>query len=241
MLNPHDIPAPSLEEPTLRIEALARDLAYGALLGSWSAILPETPQAPLSELLRTKWNNNYPSFNLLVSFDYAQQRINPSTNTTQQILTHKAFDLLHTIDPKTKIFISYCRKESSAVALAVEYKLQSLGIEVFLDKSLKLGDGWHARLEEVVKNCDYFISILATNTLSSPFVVKEITWAQEANRVCIPIWHPNLKIDKTSLPKELSNLFNKYLNANQAIRILEESAKSYDDSIRELVNFLTLT
>src|SRR5581483_1391577 len=123
MNNPHEQPAPPMEQPVLRVRVLAADLAYGALKQLWNAEMPDgfNSASGLGAFLVQKWNNNYPAFDLLISFGYLRRE--DRYGSPKFILTQKAFDLLEIIPPGTKVFISYERSQSSAFALALQYKL----------------------------------------------------------------------------------------------------------------------
>jgi hypothetical protein len=74
-------------------------------------------------------------------------------------------------------------------------------------------------------------------TLASPYVQKEIRWAWQANRACIPFWHPGFKFAKDNIPN-YEDFFDEYLNTKNAIRVHEESAEGYHDAINKLLNKL---
>jgi len=234
---------PPLDQPVLRIQALAADLAYGALRGMWEAELP-ADNANLKKLYSEKWSGSPPDAKLLISFGYLEDKTtNPAIGNWRYILTQKAFELLETIPPNTHIFISYGRRQSSALGLAVQYKLLSLEVDAFLDRDLDPGEEWHARLEVKVKQCDYFICLLAPKntisdaTLASRNVIKEVRWAWESNRMCIPFWHPSFHFVKDDIPN-YEDFLGVYLDTKNAIRVHEESAEGYHDAINKLLNKL---
>ena len=66
-----------------------------------------------------------------------------------------AFDLLQEAAP-ADIFISYRRKDSSALALLVNHRLQQFNLQPFVDMALEAGGNWHADLEERIRSCDLF-------------------------------------------------------------------------------------
>jgi len=244
MQNPHELPAPPLDQPILRVRALAADLAYGALIGMWNAELSYIAgDQPLARLIAQKWAGNYPNYTLLASLGYLDDKSDPLIIPLKYVITQKAYDLLETIPPETRIFISYARSHSSTLGLAIQYRLSALGVEAFLDRDLDPGEEWHARLEGKVRETDYFISLLAPKTgdfpgtLGKPYVRKEIRWAWDSHRACIPFWHPAFTFNIGDIP-DYEDLLGEYLNTKNAIRVHEESAEGYHDAINKLLNKL---
>ena len=240
MQDPYKRPAPTKDQPVLRVQEYARDLAYGALHGWWNAELPQSTSKgdALWDLHNAKWKGEVPNWDLLVSFGYLVEPGGPGHRW--YILTPKAYESLETVASKTSVFISYGRKMSSAFALAIQYKLLSLGVIAFLDRDIELGDEWHARLEQKIKECDYFISILAQGVLESETLRKEITWACEANRLCIPIWHAGFSYEKEVDPRvDLSKAVKEYISRKNAYIITgDDSAMKYHDAVESVINRL---
>jgi hypothetical protein len=243
MQNPLEKPIPSQEQPILQAKAFAADLAYGALNKMWETELPSSwsSKTGFGQFLVERWNNNFPEFNLLVSLGYL--KTTNRLNTVQYILTQKAFDLLETIPTDTKVFISYGRQEGSTFSLALQYKLSHLNVSAFLDRELELGEEWHAKLETVIKNCDYFIVLLAPNTLESKFVRKEINWAFEAKRSCIPVWYADFSQQKhLDNRKDIHDEVKNYIGAKNACIVEgKQKAAIYHDAITRIVNRLGYT
>ena len=240
MQNPLELPAPTMEQPILRVKEYARDLAYGALMGYWNAELPESTKQgdALWNLRSGKWHEGVPAQDLLVSFGYLVEPGGPGHR--RYILTQKAHDLLENIPPKTTVFISYSRKKSSAFALAIQYKLASLGVTAFLDRDIDLGDEWHARLEGKIKSSDYFIVLLAPGTLNSEITRKEIHWAWKAERACIPIWCLNFSLSDDLTPRtDVKEPVKKYISGKNAYVIMgDESAMAYHNAVESIINRL---
>jgi hypothetical protein len=241
MINPHDKPAPPDTQPILQIQVLAADLAYGALKNMWTAEIPESLSTAVKyrEFIVRKWNNVYPNLKLLVSFGYL---INKDGSEYTR-LTQKAFDLLESIPSDTKVFISYGRKEGSPFALAIQYKLVHLDVDAFLDKDIEIGDDFHAKLEPIIKNCDYFILLLGPNTLDSKYVRKEIEWAYESQRICLPIWYANFSHEANLVSRgDIRDEIKSYIGKKNA-HIIDgkDSAASYHNSIASIVNRLGYT
>jgi hypothetical protein len=137
--------------------------------------------------------------------------------------------------PLTSVFISYHRRESSALALLVLARFKMLGLEPFLDMNIEPGDDWAARLEIEVKSREYFVCLLGPGTLESPYVRQEIRWALEAGARVIPIWHggfsdARLAGFRAQYP-QLGAFYDK-----QAIRIEQEHTAAYEIAIIQLLN-----
>ena len=162
------------------IEMLAQDLALGVMRGLWDRRVwhSDSPVPNLIKFLHSRW----PTLSklrergrlqeVLRAFGYYEE----FDSRQESRLTQAAFDLLQRLPPYN-VFISYRRKDSSALALLVSHRLQHINLIPFVDMALKAGGNWHADLEERIKDCDYFIILLGKETLSSSMTVKEIKWA----------------------------------------------------------------
>lgn len=242
MINPHDQEAPPLDQPLHRIRAFAKDLAFGALIRLWNAEVPEpgTGFKNFEDFVDKKWNGQYPSYELLVSFGYLNRFT--KHNQSRYSLTKASFDLLDAPAPDQKVFISYKRSEDSSFALAMQYKLSELGITAFLDRELEIGEEWHSKLEEVIKQSDYFIVILSPTTLESESIKKEIRWAYEENRLCLPIWNKGFRNDNIRRVSDIDEDVRDYIgDKNAFIMDGEESASKYHNAISMITNKLGLT
>lgn len=235
MDDPLALPVPDDLVP--RIHAFARDLAHAAAhdfcSGTFSfsaspsgeSLLP-TNRTPDYEAVERKWDaTKRPKSALLATFGYFESR------SGGYVLTPKAFDLLSKPSTPPSVFISYKRDYSSTFGLLIECKLQSIGVQAFIDRSLDVGDEWHAQLETKVRRSKVFIVLLAPQTLESRFVCQEIKWALEEKVLIIPIWHSGFS--EKHIPDGISEL-----SAKHSIKVLEESAKAYHDALEELVNRL---
>jgi TIR domain len=230
------------DDPLEKIHALARDLAYLAIGGSTSAEFrvgtrgwkgdpryESEIETPDLALFRTKWWDGDkfmgPGFELLASYDYLTV---PELDVYQ--LKSQAFQLLQKPAEKPSIFISYRRRDSSAFALLIEARLRLAGVDnVFVDKDIKAGETWHERLEEVIKQCRYFICLVGQHTLESRVVAEEIDLAVASGCRIISIWH-NGQVMTQTVPQELQK--------RHAITVTGESAREYETAISELLNTL---
>lgn len=153
--------------------------------------------------------------------------------TTEYMLTSKAFRLLEKPASPPDIFISYRRSTSSALGLLIVARLQAKGIlNPFIDMNIDPGEQWHSLLEDTIKKSRYFISLIAPGSFSE-YVQKEIKWAMETPGCeVIPIWHNGYQGE--DMPDHLKH----FLEAKNAIIIKDESADEYNNAIVKLLNKL---
>ena len=171
-----------------RAVEFARDLAQGVADGKWSTqylvafsgagtdwvLFSRDPEAE-EQLLSGKWNNNLPSDELLTTLGYITLVRRTDAGDLNYLLTEKALELLEQPAAPPSVFISYKRDQSSAFALLIEARLRLAGNpNPFVDKNLTPGDEWHGKLEETIKSCEYFVSLIGAKTLESSMVLKEI-------------------------------------------------------------------
>jgi hypothetical protein len=242
MDNPLNLQVP--DDKVEQIHALARDIAYGAINKLWTSHLrvKETTDRGIwfDEGLRTtlekKWGDiiNYYFVHLLTNFGYLQRSDEIDLNNNSVVffdVTQKAFALLEKPITPPSIFISYSRRESSALALLIEARLKiaDKNVGIFIDKVIPPGASWHAHLEERVKASKYFICLIGKETLNSTYVQKEIDWAVAAGCTIISICHNGYMFD-TSTRIELTS--------RQAIMIDKESADEYESALIKLLNSL---
>jgi hypothetical protein len=248
MDNPLKLPRP--DDALQQIHDYARDLAYLFVQGDCK------PQITLGK--RYSWNDNphveregdsqnridfrlkwgdygesfrAPSIDLLISFDYLveveSRQVDQYTLTTY-IFTPKAFQLLEKPAQMPAIFVSYSRKESSALALLIEARLRLVGADrIFIDKMITAGNDWQEQLVETIRQCTYFICLVGPTTLNSQVVNHEIAQAVESGCRIISVWHNGHKMGADS-PEALRRL--------HAITVTGESAREYETALSELLN-----
>jgi len=235
-----------------RIGFFAKALAYGALADLWPPTFKvialnsdpnrirtneswEVGGKPnrLKEYLKARWDSQHPQAGLLESFEYLR-RLGGEDREIKYILTPKAYALLERPTVPPKVFISYCHKTSSAFALMLEYRLEAMGIPVFIDRSIPSGDDWHERLQKTVENCEYFVCLITTQALKSEFVQREIMWAAGQHRILI--WQPSF--DSNATVESCPEWLDKFVKGKQAIRIPEESTEAYHNAVEKLLNEL---
>src|SRR5262249_51031093 len=155
-----------------------------------------------------------PSDELLNTLGYVTL-IGTKDGDRSYLLTEKALALLEQPAAPPSVFISYKRDQSSALALLIEARLRLAGNpNPFVDKNLTPGDEWHRKLEQTIKSCEYFISLIGPKTLESSMVIEEISWAKSARCKVISIWH-GCSIDEKA---------PEVLREHHAIQVTGESA-----------------
>ncbi len=234
------VPLPS--SPMARMRLFAKEVAMGCLEGLW----------PVADFLREqnyyrykidRWVDSAPDEALLIQngyFSRTSQSAPGSTGLTFNTIRIEkpAFDLIEEVEP-SEIFISYRRKDSSALALLVLARLKAAGLNPFLDLSIQPGANWHAHLRDQIATRDYFVLLIGQETLASPYVQQEIQWALETDAAILPIWHNEFEYRSgvIELPPEIDRL----LTSTHTIRVLEESALAYNNAIVELLNRFGVT
>ena len=237
MDNPLEQPAP--EDPIARVHAFARDLAWGVAHGKWGTgfgVMRSAGEETLHVLRgpiehfgkyrREKWEDNPPSCEMLQTFGYLGLGIETTSRGNPTfLLTEKAFALLDKPAVPPKIFISYKQSESSAFAMLVEARLTHANPElgIFIDKSIRGGERWANRIQQAIKNCDYFICIFGPETPESEGVRKELDLALECNKHILLLTHRGYKM----LPDGLSEI-------HRCAEILKENADGYEIAILRL-------
>jgi len=257
MDNPHELQAPN--EPFEQTIALAKDLAYGVKVGLWPPQLKVGPlnvgrgllswfkydeNTDVAEIwynyLEKKWSQKEDMVRPPLDISYLQiYGFVEQHGEKLYLLTPRAMSLLETPIKPPKVFIAYGRQQSSAFALLIEAKLQERGVSVFIDKILEGGEEWQQRIESVIRNqIDYFICLIAPDTLRSPNVRNEIYWALETERVfTIPIWHGNFRTNLSEIA-ETEDYIQEFIDKKTAIRVVEESAEQYQAALDKLLNQL---
>jgi len=255
MDNPLELKLP--DDPIDRIHTMALDLAYGVSRGlwgtnftvdrtardetwmNWSNIPNGGPN--LDDYMEKKWANSPPSAYLMLSFGYFvvfEQK-------DGYLLTAKAFALLQKPTTPPSVFISYARKQSSALALLIEarLKLEDRNLRAFIDKDIPLGDEWRDVLVDRISASQYFICLLTMDTLLSKPVAEEIAIALKTPTCkIIPICHSGYSF-KAEFPAALgeravSAEVIQTLATKNALVVETESAASYEDKVNRLLGRL---
>jgi hypothetical protein len=235
MIDPHTLPIP--DDPIDRVHALARDLAYGVMQNQFPPHI-DINHTRIAEFLRDRWKGKQPNIMLLVSFGYLVQNPIPNPNNPTLDLTQKAFELLEKPSERPQVFIAYGTQESSAFGLAIEYRLESFDVPVFIDRSIPLGEDWDNHLIERIQQSKYMLCLLAPGTLvRSTYICKEIKLAKETNGCTfISIQHDGFNPDQDfgTCFEELKQ----FVKSKQFVKVDGTTAKAYHDAVEEVLNQL---
>ncbi|MDX1993650.1 MAG: toll/interleukin-1 receptor domain-containing protein [bacterium] len=239
-----------------RIRTLAKELAEGAAEEIWPSYLSvnagrsgpgEEPSsyvyrydfddANLLQYIKRRWNDEHPKMSLLADNGYVEIDFN-NRYIAGYKLTRESFALLDDVEPAT-IFISYRRRESSALALLVLARLKEVGLNAFVDLTIEPGQDWQQHLKQQIFQRDYFVLLLGPNSLTSEVVHQEIAWALESKSVILPLWHNGFVYEsgKTVVSPEIDRM----LTTTHTIRVMEESALAYNNALTELLNRFGVT
>ena len=251
-----------LKAPTVfvdKIEAFARDLAYGAHVGDWTPALwidASLPQqefwssdgapvctANLADYLDTKWpfdeetgQFTHPTYSFLEAWGYFTYKFSSESGSAKCfLLTPTAFSLLQKPITPPSVFISYSRKDGGIFALLIEAPLRLVGLpNPFVDKNLIPGETWLNVLRERIFACKYFVCIVGPETLNSIHVQKEIQWALEAGCIVISLWHGTTESEIDVSFKQMEAY--RELVKRQIITVKGSAADDYEGAVNKLLN-----
>ena len=260
MENPLEQKAPT--DPIERVHTFARDLAYGATQGLWGTkfqinFLRGEEWYSLTYLkgvdcdsnflpyLESKWERDNPTSDLLESYGFMSLVERFESGNKSYLLTPKAFALLEKPTAPPPVFISYARRQSSALALLIEarLKLEDRNLRAFIDKDIPLGDEWRDVLEARISASQYFILLLTMDTLTSKPVAEEIAIALRTPTCkIIPICHGGYRFG-AEYPASLGERaitadVIETLATKNALVVDTESAASYEDKVNRLLGRL---
>lgn len=225
----------------------AHDLAYGAIIGEWGPILSSfrgspnflDTSRPLHAKFNTKWNDpeaQPPILSLLDSLGYLEFQPVANSQTQNWRITRTAFDLLKSPFMPARTFISYRRRESSAMALLVEARLRIAGVpieSIFLDKNMTGGERWEARIYREIEQSDYFVCLLGPTTLAEgSWVTREIELLRQIRpqAAVIPVCHSGMRL--SDLPPTLTSSNGYQIGKPQG----EETALDYEMAVNFVLN-----
>jgi hypothetical protein len=243
---------PISQNPITCTRIVAKEVAEGMWNGWWKTTLRlrvdfdgtfSVADDRAAEYFKTRVSSQDIALEFLIQKNYLKRIADDEHYYV--VITENCLDLLEAsqeIAPSAeKVFISYSRKESSPLSLLVLNSLKRAGIDAFLDLALVPGEAWHAGLQERIKSYDAFILLLAPETLTSEYVIREIEWALDAGVEVIPLWHGEFAYDSHGWRGKIPDAVDGYLARTHAIRVLEESASGYNTAIVELLNRFGVT
>ena len=236
-----------------RLREFATDLAVGYDEGAWGVKLWLEPlddrslrwqildaeEDQLLDLPMEKWRAPPPDITGLRSVGYVEavdkERKDPFFGAF--LLTEKCLALARrNAGNAMRVFISYRRDESSALALLLHDRIgQFANARPYLDKELEPGEEWHGALEEKVRGAGAFICLLGEKTLSSRSVRREMEWALDSqeNKMIIPVWQPRFAGGQGEAPALL-----KAIQQFQAVVIQNEGALELEAGLNQILNRL---
>jgi hypothetical protein len=97
------------------------------------------------------------------------------------------------ISSNGKIFVAYSRQDADFASHVHRY-LRDKGYNVFIDvNSIRTGEPWTNSIEKNISECDIFVVILTHDSLTSPYIEKEILFAQKENKTIIPCLYEDIE------------------------------------------------
>lgn len=245
---------------TQDVEDLARDLAYGASIGEWEASVAVSHYAvnsfgywwademmertPLQEAFFQKWIGPRgesvagPRYDILEAFGYMSvvtgKLAKDENDKLLYTLTRRAFDLLQKPAQAPSVFISYRRRESSALALLVEARLRIAGADperIFVDKAIPGGALWEQHIHQHAVACTVLIVLIGPTTLDDgSWVVREIEMvkAENPSAQIIPVCHNGVTMSDARVQA--------LLGAYNGTHVAAETALDYEQAISFVLN-----
>ena len=139
-------------------------------------------------------------------------------------------------DSKTKLFISYSRKDKLRVDQLHDALSGDDELDVFLDThDIAAAEEWRSRLEDLIRSADTILFALSPNSIASEICQWELELAERLNKRIVPIVVKPVA-DK-NVPPELSKLnyifFRKKSEFQPALESIGQALKIDIDWIRE--------
>lgn len=259
---PTDPDPRKLKPPTIfaeKVDAFARDLAYGVRVGDWTPALWIDSSMPrqeywssdgapicsanLATYLDAKWpfdeeagQFTHPTYSFLEAWGYFTYKYSSESGSAKCfLLTPKAFSLLEKPLEPPAVFISYSRKDGSIFALLVEARLRLVGVpNPFVDKNLIPGETWLSVLKERIEQSKFFVCIVGAESLASVHIQQEIEWALESGRTIISLWHGTTVDDVDKSIKQTKAY--RELVKRQIITVKGGAADDYEGAVNKLLN-----
>lgn len=133
-----------------------------------------------------------------------------------------------------RIFISYQRFSSSALANLLLEKLQDRGFSVFLDTARRDNAGEFPRhLLQEIEKCDVFLCVLGEKTLESTWVINEIEHAVKCGKILIPVLQERFQTPATMPNASVNTLLN-----SQGVPILDVRGIYFDAGATHIVELI---
>jgi hypothetical protein len=91
-----------------------------------------------------------------------------------------------TEDILTRAFLSYSRKDESAVS-AVEHDLKEFGLDIWIDRELTGGQAWWDLILRQIRDCECFLFGLSPDSLKSEACLRELNYAAVLAKPILPL------------------------------------------------------
>lgn len=137
---------------------------------------------------------------------------------------------------KLRVFISYSRRDSSALAEELVTALEVLGFDAVLDRhDIAAAEDWEARLATLIQGADTVIFILSPEAVKSPRCAWEVNKAVELSKRLIPV--VGTKVSDDVVPESLRRLnyvfFSEGSSFSRALGQVASALRSDLDWVRE--------
>ncbi len=110
----------------------------------------------------------------------------------------------HGGEAKTKVFISYSRKDM-AFADRLEAALKTRGFDVLIDRQeIYAFEDWWKRIEALIGHADTVVFVLSPDAIASDVALKEVTYSSSLNKRFAPI--VCRRVEDSALPEALRRL-----------------------------------
>lgn len=136
-------------------------------------------------------------------------------------------------------FISYRRRPSAAIAVAIQAKLENTyGLDVYVDttRTDSTQVRFPERLMNAIADAPVFICLLGESdgqhTLESEWVLREIQRAYELNKFCIPVFQESYR-PLPNMPPAVD-----YLLGFDGVHIFDQKNVMIDESVRKLADLI---
>jgi formylglycine-generating enzyme required for sulfatase activity len=133
-----------------------------------------------------------------------------------------------------RVFISYRRRDSAALATLLAKELSRRGIRAFVDtRQIDGGGPFPSRLLRAIEEADVLVCLLGPSTLDSEWVREEITHANKLGRVLIPVFQEMYVPPQTVADEHVAALLQ-----SDGVHILDVRNIFVDQAINDLTKMI---
>ena len=108
-------------------------------------------------------------------------------------------------DTDRKVFISYSHYNKEICCKIASLMEKIVGISVWYDRGLILGEEYRKRIAAAIRSTDYFVVLLSEESVCSEWVLDEVEYAKKLRKKILPIW-----IEKVQLTENLDMILQRY-------------------------------